>query len=1612
MRTIRFNVLTFVIILFAVLGCQEFLSINNVENPSSDKGYFSLVIGGVNSERTILPILESSYFAKYKLEFFAEGTTENPVEVVEKTGEDLSDPIQLSNETYDLYVTAFLDVEMEIIAAYGSISNIEIQGGGTVTESIILITMIMEEGEGTFKWDINYPENVNFANMTITPLLGTEAAEQILFFTGGTPAVDKNNADTPLTLSAGYYRVVFNLRNSSGEIAYYREILHIYKDMNCFFPFTFTANYFSDTYIVTSNENAGTGTLREAITILNEKTSGGTIIIDSNAGTIELESALPQITRSIGIEGNGITITRSSLWTTTSTSSQLLRISSTNSPVVKISRVHFKDGRAIQYGAAIDNRGNLTLESCIFSGNQTSETSGGAIYNSGTMSVKGCTFYRNSTASRGGAIYNGGGSLTLTGNLFYGNTADSAANGHVVYLSSGTVTSQGYNVVDVALGSSNTQSGFAAIDSDKRIGTALPVSPKSFKLLSGSEALNVITVLPSGYPTVDFYGDPISANAVAGAAQSIAIGNYLDVTVNYAGRGGFTVITAPNDDGLYPSDTMVEITAESITPFEFGYWLVNGENNGINAALQFSITGHTRVQAVFSYIAVSNFTDTTNAASTPGTLRYAITNVSENDIICFKNVTPGTSVIPLASALPEITRSISIEGNSITITRSSSWTATSASSQLLRISSTNSPVVKISRVHFKDGRATGYGAAIYNRGNLTLESCIFSGNQTSDSSTYGGGGAINSGTMSVKGCTFYRNTANRGGAIYIGTGTLTLTGNLFYGNTASSAENGHVVYRGSGTVTSQGCNVVDVALGSSNEQSGFTATDGDKRIGTALPVSPKSFKLLSESGAANVITALPSGYPTADFYGDLISANAASGAVQENINGFFIDVSENYSARGSVNITPAPDAEGAIPSRNVMINAIPVSPYEFGYWVVNGEKNDTDTTLSLDITELTIVKAVFILITTVDNFSDESNPPPGTLRYALTHNGGSVDDIIRFSGVTPGVSVLELAGQLTIYNHTSIEGNGITITRSSSWTANDSSLIRIEESINPSIVKISRVHFKDGRGAVDGAAIHNRGILTLESCIFSGNQTSNSSNWGGAIMNNYGTVNVKGCTFFGNSSAYGGAISNYGGTLTLIGNLFKKNTANSGAYGHVVHRSSGTVTSQGYNVVDISLGSANAQSGFENSTGTDKVIDTPLGPITLINYNPISGIGAESVITNLPEDYPTFDFYGDLIQAPAAAGAVQQIVSLTDLTSYNLQVTTNKTAFIETIKTGTGSSAYGNVLITAKPVEPYRLTHWLVNGENAGTANELFFEITENTSIQAEFVLEVYIFTDTANAATTPGTLRYAITNALANDIISIAATNELVQLSSPLPQITRSLTIEGNSITIRPYSSYTASSTSQLIRTSSAATTTINRVHFLNGKATTSGGAVRNDGTMTLNSCIFSGNKTSDSSANGGAIFNGGTMYVRGCSFYGNGFVDSAATTGRGGAIYNNANPLYLTGNLFYGNVAGSATLGPTVIKGGVGTITSRGYNIVDIALGTGNNQSGFASIAGDSLYTGIGFADNTTLPFSTSSFLPVATGTLRTHIPETFAGSMPETDFNGAKRTWPGAPGAVKQP
>ena len=640
------------------------------------------------------------------------------------------------------------------------------------------------------------------------------------------------------------------------------------------------------------------------ITDNNENVETLLLLFSSYGGSITVTQSPIEISKDAGINltimGNGATLNGNK-------GASFVKIYPGN---IKISRLHFTNGDGSFYwGGAIDNRGgNLTLESCIFSGNLGDGNYGaGSIYNdrhfdqNGTIIIKGCTFYNNTYEQ----IRNEAGKIILIGNLFYGNyNPNSSASVRIVNGPDDDVESLGYNVFD------SDNCGWIPHATDKQIGDALPFSPANFRLFSESEVTDY-TFNPAtldDYPTVDFHGNPIRYPAYAGAVQGTQ-GKNGKYTLNLSVKGGSErgTISPLNADGLYPSS--VTFTATENEGYAFRYWLINGTERRTENPISLTLTvDNTKIEAVFTGTLIVTDNEDTKTNPLPGTLRHAIETAVEGDTISIE--LDGDKTIELRTYLG-IYKDLTIEGNGVVITGTGEYAPGALGPLCLSLFSVTNPrehgteyddpqndqTVTIRRIHFKDISMNTNGMAISNGGQyaksiVILESCIFSGNRAHSSNTANGGAIRNNDVMVIKGCTFYNNAAyGRGGAIF-NTGDMTLEGSLFYQNKKINADDypldnypvvcNNDVYT-SGTTTSLGYNVVDIPFGTTLGDCGWVNTTGKDKYITSRPISPDDCKLLSGSEVRLGSVTLSDGYPTVDFYGNPINkSNFAAGAAQDN----------------------------------------------------------------------------------------------------------------------------------------------------------------------------------------------------------------------------------------------------------------------------------------------------------------------------------------------------------------------------------------------------------------------------------------------------------------------------------------------------------------------------------------------------------------------------------------------------------------------------------------------------------------------------------------------------------------------------------------------------------
>ena len=233
-----------------------------------------------------------------------------------------------------------------------------------------------------------------------------------------------------------------------------------------------TAGYF--------NSGDGLCTLPEAIWSANNNavsgpvagectagSSGGSDTIDMTgiSGVISLDSALPQLTSDMSINGPGfssLTIQRSTAQGTTDF--RIFRVLDPSPRTISFSGLSIANGLAPKEGAGISNGSTATVNitNCRLTGNVVGPgpVPGGAVYNSGTLNMSDSTLDLNTSSfefgnnASGGGLFNSGvATLThvaITQNVaYYGgavaNTGTLVINNSNIYVNRGTVGSGIYS---------------------------------------------------------------------------------------------------------------------------------------------------------------------------------------------------------------------------------------------------------------------------------------------------------------------------------------------------------------------------------------------------------------------------------------------------------------------------------------------------------------------------------------------------------------------------------------------------------------------------------------------------------------------------------------------------------------------------------------------------------------------------------------------------------------------------------------------------------------------------------------------------------------------------------------------------------------------------------------------------------------------------------------------------------------------------------------------------------------------------------------------------------------------------------------------------------------
>lgn len=168
----------------------------------------------------------------------------------------------------------------------------------------------------------------------------------------------------------------------------------------------------ADTLTVTSGEDSGAGSLRQAVA----DASGGDTIEFSGVTTVVLTTGVITIDKDLIVDGGaGVTLDAEG-------NSAILVVEGLAS--LDVNDITFLNG-VNGYGSAIENRGDtVNILRCTFSGN--SAFNAGALGNFGTMNVVQSTLSGNSTTGNSGAGFVNFGTMSIFNSTLSGNTVTGA----------------------------------------------------------------------------------------------------------------------------------------------------------------------------------------------------------------------------------------------------------------------------------------------------------------------------------------------------------------------------------------------------------------------------------------------------------------------------------------------------------------------------------------------------------------------------------------------------------------------------------------------------------------------------------------------------------------------------------------------------------------------------------------------------------------------------------------------------------------------------------------------------------------------------------------------------------------------------------------------------------------------------------------------------------------------------------------------------------------------------------------------------------------------------------------------------------------------------------
>ena len=579
-------------------------------------------------------------------------------------------------------------------------------------------------------------------------------------------------------------------------------------------------------------------TLREAINASNSDgvasqirfSVTGTILLDAVDNTTNGPNGLPSVTTAIIIEGDGITVARSSAAGTPGF--RVFHVAATGN--LTLNKVTVTNGAlptsvgvaAIRSGGGLYNAGTLTLNNSTISGNRGGEGTsggphgaaggnGGGLFNatSGTLTVANSTVSGNLSGDggNGGTGGNGGsgGGLFNAGTLTLSN---STVNGNHSGDGGGAISSTDFGADGRGGGLYNATGGAVTLNNSTLSGnrTITDTGSKDGGSLWNSGAMAVKNTLIANSPEGGNCAGPGAFTALGhnlatdGTCPGFSSVTSAELNLSpLADYGGPTRTHAllPGSKAINTAADCTTVDGASVTTDQRGVARPQGSGCDVGAfEVEVSQSGPPWVVN-----SLGNLDDGV-CSDIHCTLREAI-NASNNDGVASQILFAVSGTILLdgvdnttdgPNGLPSVTTPITIEGDGITVARSSA--AGAPNFRVFHVAGSGN--LALNEVTVTNGALPGAstGGGLYNAGTLALTHSTVGNNRTGLNGH--GGGLYNTGTLALTNSTVSNNRTGlngHGGGLYSAS-ALTLTNSLISNNHTGANGVGGGLYN-AGTLT-------------------------------------------------------------------------------------------------------------------------------------------------------------------------------------------------------------------------------------------------------------------------------------------------------------------------------------------------------------------------------------------------------------------------------------------------------------------------------------------------------------------------------------------------------------------------------------------------------------------------------------------------------------------------------------------------------------------------------------------------------------------------------------------------------------------------------------------